>query len=121
MSSMKSNLAEQTKAEVDLNSEVNDHNDLPVLSVISNKSSESNRRFSWWRLVAVLALGLASSTLYMLLFGYADLLTALSAEARAGAKFYGLVPIIIALVFSLVHGAFTARFWSLLGLRARTH
>lgn len=121
MSSMKTNLAEQTTAEVDTNSGVKDNNDLPVLSVISNKSSESTRRFSWRRLVAVLVLGLASSALYLLLFGYADQLTALSAEARAGAKYYGLVPIIIALVFSLVHGAFTARFWSLLGVRARTH
>lgn len=121
MSSMKSNLAEQTVAEVGANPGAKANDDFPALSVISNKSNESARQISWPGVFAVLILGLASSALYLLLFRYADTLTALSVEARAGAKYYGIVPIIIALVFSAVHGAFTARFWDLLGLRARTH
>ena len=121
MSSMKSNLAEQTVAEVDANPDAKANEDLPALSVISNKSNEKARRISWRSLVAVLGLGLASSSLYLLLFEFADTLTALSVESRAGASYYAIVPIIIALVFSAVHGAFTARFWDLLGLRARTH
>lgn len=121
MSSMKSNLAERTGVEAFGSHETKANDDAPVLSVISNKSNETGRRLSWRRLAVVLVLGLASSSLYLLLFGYADSLTALSAAARAGAKHYAIIPIIIALVFSVVHGAFTARFWDLLGLRARTH
>lgn len=121
MSYVKTNLAEQTGVEVLACRDAKANDDSPALSVISNKSNKGFRRLSWQRLAVVLALGLASSTLYMLLFEYADTLTALSVETRAGAKRYAFVPIIIALVFSAVHGAFTARFWDLLGLKARNH
>lgn len=67
--------------------------------------------------LTVAALGAASLTLYFLLFRYSDNLMALAAAARAGEKLYAAVPIAIALVFSLVHGAFTAHFWDALGLR----
>lgn len=67
----------------------------------------------------VVALGVASVLLYALLFWYSDSLTALAQAARQGEKLYAIVPIAIALVFSLVHGAFTAHFWDSLGLRPR--
>ncbi len=121
MSSKKINMAEQTALNIDTDTGTRTEESLPKLSAISNKTSESTRRLTWRRMVIVLVLGLASSTLYLLLFDYADALTALSVEAQAGAKYYAFVPIIIALVFSAVHGAFTARFWDLLGLRARAH
>ena len=67
----------------------------------------------------VLALGLSSAGLYLLLFLFSDTLVALSAETRKGKWFYALVPLLIALVFSFVHGAFTGRFWDFLGLKAK--
>ena len=67
----------------------------------------------------VVALGAASVLLYALLFWYSDSLTAIAQAARQGEKLYAIVPIAIALVFSLVHGTFTARFWDSLGLRPR--
>ena len=78
------------------------------------------------RAVAItLALGVASTGLYVLLFVFADRLPEIAAATRNGETPYGialalaLVPILIALVFSFVHGAFTGRFWDLLGLRAK--
>lgn len=121
MSSMQSNLAEQTTPQVVEKPGGKAAADMPALSVISNKSSENAHTFSWQRLFTVLVLGMASGVLYLLLFDFADQLMALSAQARAGAKFYALVPIVIALMFSAVHGTFTARFWDLLGLKARTN
>src|SRR3989338_7332197 len=67
----------------------------------------------------MVALGAASILLYALLFWYSDSLTALAQATRRGEKLYAIVPIAIALVFSLVHGTFTARFWDSLGLRPR--
>lgn len=68
---------------------------------------------------ATLVLGCASAGLYFLLFLYADKLPELSEATRQGEKIYALVPLGIALVFSFVHGAFTGRFWDLLGLKAK--
>lgn len=71
-------------------------------------------------LVLTLVFGVASAGLYFLLFLFADELTELAAANRAGShKIYALIPIGIALVFSLVHGVFTGRFWDLMGLRAK--
>jgi hypothetical protein len=70
-------------------------------------------------LVLVVGLGTLSLLLYLLLFQFADRLTAMAAATRQGAKLYALVPIAIAMVFSFVHGAFTGHFWDLLGLKAK--
>ncbi|HEM46733.1 MAG TPA: hypothetical protein ENO23_06780 [Alphaproteobacteria bacterium] len=70
-------------------------------------------------LAVTLVLGAASAGLYLLLYLFADTLPALAAAARQGDKLYAVIPIVIAIVFSLVHGAFTGRFWDLLGLRAK--
>jgi hypothetical protein len=66
-----------------------------------------------------LVLGTASAGLYLLLFLFSDRLPDLAAATRQGEKLYALVPLIIAMVFSFVHGAFTGHFWDLLGLRAK--
>jgi len=63
--------------------------------------------------------GIASAGLYFLLFLFSGELPELAEETRQGNKIFALVPIVIALVFSFVHGAFTGRFWDLLGLRAK--
>jgi pheromone shutdown protein TraB len=70
-------------------------------------------------LVTTLILGAASAGLYLLLFLFSDRLTELAAATRAGHAIYALVPLVVAMVFSLVHGAFTGQFWDLLGLRAK--
>lgn len=71
-------------------------------------------------LILTLFLGAASAGLYLLLFLFSDQLTELAGANREGKHWlYALVPLGIALVFSLVHGAFTGHFWDLLGLRAK--
>ncbi|HSH30583.1 MAG TPA: hypothetical protein VK971_11790 [Thiohalobacter sp.] len=70
-------------------------------------------------LAVALLLGAVSAGLYFLLFTYSDTLVELAARTRQGEKLYALVPLAVALVFSFVHGAFTGRFWELLGLRAK--
>jgi len=70
-------------------------------------------------LVTTLILGVASAGLYFLLFLYADQFARMAEATRAGEKLYALVPIVVAMVFSFVHGAFTGQFWDLLGLRAK--
>lgn len=71
-------------------------------------------------LVLTLVLGTCSAGLYLLLFLFADELTSLASANRGGKhRLYAIIPLAVALVFSLVHGAFTAHFWDLLGLRAR--
>ena len=63
------------------------------------------------------ALGLASLTLYILLFRYEGLITHFAALARQGQGVYFLLPVLIALLFSLVHGAFTSYFWNAMGIQ----
>lgn len=70
-------------------------------------------------LIATLLLGTASAFLHLLLFLYADELTHVSTLIRQGHKGLVVIPIGIALSFSFVHGAFTGRFWDLLGLKAK--
>lgn len=70
-------------------------------------------------LIYSLVLGSLSAALYFLLYLFSDRLPELAAATRQGEKLYALVPIVIALVFSFVHGAFTGHFWDLLGLRAK--
>lgn len=62
--------------------------------------------------------GAASIALYALLFVYADETVELARRTREGEKIWFLVPVAVALLFSLVHGAFTACFWDAIGLRA---
>lgn len=71
-------------------------------------------------LVLTLVLGVSSAGLYFLLFLFADELTRLASANRDGKhQLYAFIPLAVALVFSLVHGAFTGHFWDLLGFRAR--
>jgi hypothetical protein len=68
------------------------------------------------RQVTKLALyGVPSTGLYVLLYAFEDTLLALSAQG--GWLF--LVPVVIAFVFSFVHGGFTAHFWDILGIKAK--
>ncbi|OGA27245.1 MAG: hypothetical protein A3I65_04090 [Betaproteobacteria bacterium RIFCSPLOWO2_02_FULL_68_150] len=67
------------------------------------------------KILRTLALGVLTAALYAGLFLIEDLVVRLSALGG----WYGLVPVAIAFVFSLSHGAFTGYFWDLLGVRAR--
>lgn len=68
-------------------------------------------------LTKAVAYGIGSAALYFLLFAYADETVELARRAREGETILFLVPIAIAFVFSLVHGAFTGAFWAAVGLR----
>lgn len=63
------------------------------------------------------AYGIASVALYALLWVYADETVEAARRTRAGEHWLFLVPILIAFVFSLVHGAFTGAFWAAVGLK----
>ena len=68
-------------------------------------------------LVKAVMYGAASLALYALLFLYADETVELARRTREGEKIWFLVPIVIAFVFSLAHGAFTSSFWNAIGLK----
>ncbi len=63
-------------------------------------------------------LGAMSVVLYFLLFYFEDRLLERSRGFSPDGWFF-LVPIVIAFVFSAVHGVFTSNFWELLGVRAK--
>lgn len=67
----------------------------------------------------VALLGIASITLYILLYCFSDNLSRLATLSQQGDKTYCFLPIAIAFVFSLIHGAFTDRFWDMLGIKAK--
>jgi hypothetical protein len=69
-------------------------------------------------LAKTVVFGTASVALYALLFVYADDTVELARRTREGEKIWFLAPIVIAFVFSYVHGAFTGHFWEALGLKA---
>ncbi len=59
-------------------------------------------------------LGLVTLLLYLVLFANEAAILQISAQGR----WYFLLPIVIAFVFSFFHGAFTAQFWDVLGIKA---
>jgi hypothetical protein len=61
--------------------------------------------------------GAASAVLYALLFVYADDAIELARRTHEGEKRWFLVPILVAFLFSLVHGAFTGYFWDAIGFK----
>ena len=83
------------------------------------KSGSNAKRFLSRALVSTVIMGGISAALYFLLYLYSGVLAELASETRHGNKIYALVPLAVALLFSFVHGAFTGRFWDLLGLRAK--
>ena len=59
--------------------------------------------------------GLVSVALYFMLYLFEDSILAFTSRGR----WYFIAPVVIALVFSYVHGAFTGHFWDILGIKAR--
>ena len=85
--------------------------ELPTLADIRNFFINHRRAF---------AMGALSVTLYSLLYLYNTSLTHIAQDTHAGQKTLFFMPIIVALVFSWVHGSFTSRFWDMLGVKAKT-
>lgn len=59
--------------------------------------------------------GVVALILYFLLYLFEDSIMAITARGR----WYFLVPVAIAFLFSFVHGSFTSSFWEVLGIKAR--
>ena len=60
--------------------------------------------------------GILSGVLYLLLYLYE---TEIMAAFTRTDGWYPALPVIVAFVFSFAHGAFTAYFWEVLGVKAR--
>jgi len=71
-------------------------------------------------LATTILLGLLSLVLYFMLFETSDMLVEMATMTREGDKEFFYVPIVLALLFSLVHGHFTGRFWDVFGLKHKT-
>jgi hypothetical protein len=67
-------------------------------------------------LIQTLLLGSTSIILYVLLYYFEQSILDLSKQGG----WYFIVPISMAFVFSIVHGAFTGHFWDLLGVKAKS-
>lgn len=76
------------------------------------------RKHKYKQLAVTLVFGLVSLVLYWLLIDNADLLVDFANRTRKGEKMLFLVPIVIAFIFSYVHGQFTGYFWESLGIKA---
>jgi len=64
----------------------------------------------------LIATGIVSGALYLLLYVYErEILTAFTRTDG----WYPALPVAAAFVFSFAHGAFTAYFWEVLGVRGR--
>lgn len=63
--------------------------------------------------------GLASATLYILLYFYSTDLINIAQATHHGDKLLFFIPVVLTLLFSLVHGTFTAKFWDALGIKAK--
>ena len=64
----------------------------------------------------LIASGVASGSLYLLLYVYE---TEILAAFTRTDGWYPALPVLAAFVFSFAHGAFTASFWEVLGIKGR--
>jgi hypothetical protein len=69
-------------------------------------------------ITATLLYGAVSIVLYTALIMKSDLFVEMAQRTKNGEKWLFLVPIVIAFVFSYVHGTFTGLFWESLGFKA---
>ncbi len=67
-----------------------------------------------------LIMGILSLSLYTLLYLFSTDIVSFAQNTNSGQKSLFLIPIVIAMVFSLVHGAFTSHFWDILGVKAKS-
>ncbi len=67
-----------------------------------------------------LIMGVFSVSLYTLLYFFSVDIVAIAKNTNAGQKSFFFIPIVIAMIFSLAHGAFTSHFWDILGVKAKS-
>lgn len=65
-------------------------------------------------------LGIFSIALYALLYYFSEELVQMAEATRRGNKSFFPVPIVLALLFSWVHGTFTGHFWDMLGFKPKS-
>lgn len=63
--------------------------------------------------------GVLSIGLYALLYFFSADLVQIAQETHSGNKSLFIVPVAIALIFSLAHGRFTSYFWDAMGIKAK--
>lgn len=63
--------------------------------------------------------GVLSISLYILLYLFSADLVHIAQDTHHGHKTLFFIPILVALVFSLIHGLFTAHFWEVLGIKPK--
>lgn len=78
----------------------------------AKSTARGMKQRSRWMRTALL--GVATAFLYWLMFANEGLVLQASAKGR----WYSVIPLVVAFVFCFVHGAFTARFWDALGVKA---
>ena len=69
--------------------------------------------------IKMITYGLLTAVLYFCLLKYQVEIVNFATLAQQGRHIYFLVPIAIALGFSLIHGGFTAYFWESLGVTSK--
>lgn len=69
--------------------------------------------------IKMIIFGLLSTVLYFFLFKYQAEIVHFAELTRQGEKIDFVIPILIALVFSFVHGGFATYLWQSLGLKAK--
>ncbi len=88
-------------------------------AVLWNTEPSEEQKKTLARMIVTIALGISVMVLYFLLFQYEDEIVHFAELTRQGDKIDFIIPILIALVFSFVHGAFTENFWNMLGLKPK--
>lgn len=69
-------------------------------------------------LISALLFGIVSAILYALLLANSSLFVEWAQRTHQGEKSLFLIPIVVAFVFSWIHGNFTGHFWESLGVKA---
>ncbi len=87
----------------------------PSKADVIKQAKDFHHKYSFF-----IVMGLLSITLYLGLYIFNADLIALTKNTYQGSKGLFFVPILLALVFSVVHGAFTSKFWDLLGVKAKS-
>ena len=69
--------------------------------------------------IKMIVFGLLSAVLYFFLFKYQAEIVHFAELTRQGVKIDFIIPILIALIFSFVHGGFATYLWQSLGLKSK--
>jgi len=86
------------------------------MSATSADSGEKTKK----NYLPFLVMGILSISLYTLLYFFSADIVSFAQNTNSGQKSLFFIPIVIAVVFSLAHGAFTSHFWDILGVKAKS-